>query len=177
MCIFSEHEPFLYCKYLYKFLGYVYLFKPKLKIGSSLFLCISNRTVLEPLMSSEMTHRNKNVNKLQIVESILNKRERQDGSIGENTQGITVVHCVLCTTCSGLIAIICYFRDWSLNNNVCCKQGNIRKLLFSKCISGYSDSLQNQSSGISDMSFCMVYGRYVENSLYSHTSHISSELH
>jgi hypothetical protein len=58
-----------------------------------------------------MTHRNKNVNKWQIVECILYKRERQEGSTGNNTQGISVVQWGLCTTCSGLIAIIFYFRD------------------------------------------------------------------
>ena len=58
------------------------------------------------------------------------QKERQEGSTGNNTQGISVVQWVLCTTCSGLIAIIFYFRDWSLNNNISRKQGKIRELLF-----------------------------------------------
>jgi hypothetical protein len=58
-----------------------------------------------------MTHRNKNVNKWQIVECILYKRERQEGIIGNNTQGISVVQLVLYAACSGLIANIFYFRD------------------------------------------------------------------
>jgi len=58
-----------------------------------------------------MTHRNKNVNKWQIVEFIFYKKERQEGSIGNNTRGISVVQWVLCATCSGLIATIFYFRD------------------------------------------------------------------